>query len=268
MNESSQAAMSAEDLLARLAAEPARTGLFLDFDGTLCDIVADPAASRMTEGLEPVLADLAAHLGAVAIVSGRPVTFLAQRAAVPGVRLLGLYGLEEWRDGAPVPRPEAAGWQEAVDHASAHLQAALADEEGVRVEDKGLAVAVHWRNAPDPAAAERRVTRLTAELAEATGLAHEPGKLVDELRPPVEWDKGAAVRAVVSEQALAPLAYLGDDLGDLAAFEAVRDAEGFAVAVDHGAETPAALRTAADVLLDGPAEVARWLTRLRDATVG
>lgn len=257
--------MDADELTARLAADPARAGLFLDFDGTLCDIVEDPATSRMTEGVAPVLADLAAHLGSLAVVSGRPASFLAERAPIPGVRLLGLYGLEEWRDGARVPRPEAARWQGAVDEATARLVESLAGTDGVNVEVKGLGVAVHWRNAADRDRARRRVAALVADIAESTGLAREPGKLVEELRPPVEWDKGSAVRAVTAEDDLDPIAYVGDDLGDLAAFEAVRDAGGFAVAVEHGPETPTELRQAADVTLLGPAAVALWLGGLRDA---
>lgn len=256
--------MTVEELTTRLAAAPRTAGLFLDFDGTLCEIVEDPAASRMTEGLEPVLAALAAALGSVAVVSGRPATFLAERAAVPGVRLLGLYGLEEWRDGARVARPEAARWQGAVDRATARLAEALAGDEGVHVEEKGLGVAVHWRNAPDRSRAGQRVAALMRDLAGSTGLSREPGKLVEELRPPVAWDKGSAVRAVTDERGLEPVVYVGDDLGDLAAFDAVREAGGFAVAVDHGPETPAALRDAADVILPGPAAVAAWLGRLRE----
>ncbi|MDQ3974139.1 MAG: trehalose-phosphatase, partial [Actinomycetota bacterium] len=97
-----------------------------------------------------------------------------------------------------------------------------------------------------------------------TGLASEPGKLVAELRPPVDWDKGAAVRALADELGLRTVAYVGDDRGDLAAFEAVRELDGIAVAVDHGPETPAELADAADVVLGSDA-VGDWLRGLRDA---
>jgi trehalose 6-phosphate phosphatase len=251
-------------LLHHLTAEPAATGLFLDFDGTLTEIVDDPTASALPRALAPVLADLAGALGVVAVVSGRPAAFLGERVAVAGVRLLGLYGLEEWVDGAGVARPEAARWQPEVDRARRALADALGDSEGVHIEDKGLSVAVHWRNAPERGAAGAAVADAVARIGAATGLAGEPGKLVAELRPPVAWDKGAAVRAVAEEAGLTRTAYLGDDLGDLAAFAAVRALNGLAVAVDHGSETPAAVRDAADLVLDGPAAVARLLTDLRD----
>lgn len=257
--------MTSDEAVRRLAAEPASAGLFLDFDGTLAPIVDDPAAARMPPELEPVLADLVDRLGLLAVVSGRPASFLAEQAAVPGARLLGLYGLQEWTDGDVRVRPEAARWQDAVDAARRRIADALADRDGVTVEDKGLSVAVHWRNAADRQRAERDVGALLDAVAADTGLASEPGKLVAELRPPVDWDKGAAVRALADELDLRTVAYVGDDRGDLAAFEAVRELDGVAVAVDHGPETPAELADAADVTLPGSDAVADWLRGLRDA---
>lgn len=256
--------MTADELTARLAADPASSGVFLDFDGTLAPIVPDPSASRLPEELRPVLAGLAGRLGLVAIVSGRPAAFLLDRVPVPGVRLLGLYGLEEALDGEVHPRPEAAEWQPAVRDAVRRLRVALDGLEGVRLEDKGLSVAVHWRHAPDRDLAAREVGLLMASLAPDTGLVREPGKLVEELRPPVEWDKGAAVTALIDELGLEAVCYLGDDLGDLPAFAAVREHGGVAVGVTHGAETPAALPEVVDVLLEADAGVSAWLRSLLD----
>lgn len=246
-------------------ADPSRAGLFLDFDGTLAPIVANPADSAMTPDLAPVLSDLAERLGLLAVVSGRPAAFLAARAGVRGVRLLGLYGLQEYVDGTVRARPEAAAWEAAVDDARDLLAARLAGLRGVTLEDKGLAVAVHWRNAADRGSAGRAVERLVRDVAAATGLAREPGKLVEELRPPVAWDKGAGVSALTRELGLETVAYVGDDRGDLAAFAAVRRLGGLAVAVDAGDETPAEVLEAADLLLHGTEGVAVWLTDLRDA---
>jgi trehalose 6-phosphate phosphatase len=253
-----------DDLLDLLAADPAASGLFLDFDGTLTPIVSDPKTSALPPELAPLLGDLAAALGAVAVVSGRPARFLGERVVVDGVLHLGLYGLEVWRDGAAAARPEAARWQPQVDRAREVLEHVLGGLEGVYVEGKGLSVAVHWRNAADRVSAEHAIEEATGRLAADTGLALEPGKLVAELRPPVDWDKGAAVRSVADELGLRAVAYIGDDLGDLPAFAAVRELGGLAVAVDHGAETPEALLGAADVVLRGPDAVAALLGALRD----
>jgi trehalose 6-phosphate phosphatase len=247
-----------------LAADPERAGLFCDFDGTLTPIVADPATTRIDETTGALLADLAARLRVVAVVSGRPAAFLASQVSVPAVRLLGLYGLEQWRDGTATTHHEASAWADAVATARDRLAGWVADLPGVAVEDKGLSVAVHWRNAPDRDAAADAVARLTRRLADETGLAREPGKLVEELRPPVDWDKGSAVRSMVGEAALDRVAYLGDDRGDLAAFATVRDAGGVCVAVAHGEETPADLLAAADAVVDGHAGALAALRALRD----
>jgi trehalose 6-phosphate phosphatase len=256
--------MSTAELIDALCADRDTAGLFLDFDGTLTPIVKDPTQSRLPDALAPAIGDLARGLAVVAVVSGRPAEFLGERVRVDGVRLLGLYGLEEWRDGAAVARAEAAAWQGAVDEAKEHLAAGLAALDGVHIEDKGLSVAVHWRNAPHHEHAARAVATAVAAVAADTGLAREPGKLVEELRPPVDWDKGAAVRAVTAEVGLRSVAYVGDDLGDLSAFAAVRALGGVAVAVDHGAETPQAVRDGADLVLDGPTAVAALLAELSD----
>lgn len=249
-------------LLDRLSAEPRRSALFLDFDGVLAPIVDDPTASRMPDDVGATVAALAGRLGVVAVVSGRPAAFLGERAAIPAARRLGLYGLEEWHDGRAVARPEAARWQAPVVEAKTMLRTALADLDGVTIEDKGLSVAVHWRNAADRTAAGQAVAAAVRRAAEVTGLAGEPGKLVEELRPPVDWDKGAAVRAVAGEVDASAVAYLGDDLGDLAAFRAARELGGWAVAVDHGEETPTELLEAADLVVEGTQGVAALLAEL------
>lgn len=251
-------------VIRRLAGDAAGAGLCLDFDGTLSAIVDDPRGSRLAEGVADVLDDLTGRLGTVAVISGRPAGFLAERVPVPGARLLGLYGLQEWTDGGARPRPEAAEWEDAIAVARDDLREALRGFDGVYIEDKDLSVAVHWRNAADREAAEREVDLVVGALAAETGLKQQAGKLVTELRPPVEWDKGACVHALVTELDLDTVVYLGDDLGDLDAFEATHAHGGSAVAVDHGEETPAQLLDAADAVLPGTEAVVTWLVRLRD----
>ena len=126
---------------------------------------------------------------------------------------------------------------------------------------------MHWRQAPDRAAAADEVRRVTARLADQTGLRLEPGKLVEELRPPVEMDKGSAVSALIASEKPATVAYAGDDLGDIPALLAVRAAGGYAIVVDHGSETDPRLRELADQMCDGTDGFAVWLAELAD-TIG
>jgi trehalose 6-phosphate phosphatase len=247
-----------------LAGDPARSGLVLDFDGVLSPIVEDPTTSAMPERVAATLARLAPALGLLAVLSGRPAEFLADRVRVTGVRLLGSYGIEQIWDGVRRIDPEAAKWLGPVQEASRVLRDLLAASPGIRVEQKSVSVAVHWRQAPDRAAAADEVRRVTARIAAQTGLRLEPGKLVEELRPPLDVDKGSAVRVLAASEKLTTIAYAGDDLGDIPALLAVREAGGYALVVDHGSETDPRLLELADQTCDGTAGFAVWLAELAD----
>ena len=154
------AMVDGRDVIASLIERPERAGLVMDFDGVLSPIVSDPGQSRLPAGTAELLADLAGALALVALVSGRPVAFLAERATVPGVALLGAYGVETQRDGRRHVLPEVERFRDTVAQASAELHRRFDGSpgtEGIRVEDKGLAVAVHWRQAADEPAARRLV---------------------------------------------------------------------------------------------------------------
>jgi trehalose 6-phosphate phosphatase len=248
-----------------LAAQPTAAALVLDFDGVLAPIVEDPETSAMPERAAASLTQLAVSLGTVAVISGRPASFLAGRVRVPGIRLLGSYGMEEVRDGNGQLTPAAAGWLAAVSQAREALAALPGTLPGVRVEAKPASVAVHWRQAPDRDAAVAVVGKATARVAAATGLRLEPGKLVVELRPPIDVDKGSAVAALISEARPVVTVYAGDDLGDLPALQVVREAGGYGLAVDHGAETDPRLLAAADEVLAGTDGFADWLAELARA---
>ena len=248
-----------------LAADPARSGLVLDFDGVLSPIVTDPATSAIPDRVVTILARLARPLGLLAVVSGRPVEFLADRVRIAGVALLGSYGIEQIRDGARRIDPEAQNWLGPVREASRALSDLLAGSPGIRVEEKSVSVAVHWRQAPDHAAAADVVRRVTARIAADTGLRLEPGKLVEELRPPIDVDKGSAISALIATEKLTTIAYAGDDLGDIAALRAMREAGGYALVVDHGPETDPRLLELADQTYEGTEGFAAWLAELADA---
>jgi trehalose 6-phosphate phosphatase len=137
-------------------------------------------------------------------------------------------------------------------------------EEGAEVEDKGLSLVVHTRNAPDPAGALDRLRDRVGDLAERAGLELHPGRFVLELRPP-GFDKRGALLSLC-EPAPSAVLFAGDDLGDLAGFDAVdelrsRGVPGLLVcsASDEG---PADLRARADLVVDGPAGVVEALEAL------
>jgi trehalose 6-phosphate phosphatase len=248
-----------------LAAAPAAAALVLDFDGVLAPIVDNPEASAMPARSAASLARLAAVLGTVAVISGRPASFLADRVRAPGVQLLGSYGMERVTGGQLALAPEARAFLPAVAEARSALAAELGGQPGIRIEAKPASVAAHWRQAPDHARAADQVREAARRAAAKTGLRLEPGKLVVELRPPIDVDKGSAVAALIAAARPTAIAYAGDDLGDVPALRVVREAGGYALVVDHGAETDPRLLAVADEVFRGTPGFADWLTALAAA---
>lgn len=239
-------------------------GLVMDFDGVLSEIVEDPESSRLLPGTDVILARLATRLPVVALLSGRPVHFLADRATIPGVELYGSYGLEHLDGGRIDVLPEARQWTDAVQQATAFLHGELDGVEGIHVEDKPLAVAVHWRRAPDRDAAWNTIAPLVRTVVQTHGLRREPGKFVEELRMPLDQDKGTALRRIIAANGLRSVAYAGDDLGDLPAFDVALTAGGHALVVD-GIDTAPEVGRVAGTHFDSPAAFQSWLQQLEHA---
>jgi trehalose 6-phosphate phosphatase len=239
---------------------PDRSGILTDFDGTLAPVVDDPQGATPLPGAVETLARLAGRQALVAVVSGRPVTFLQRHlAAVPGVLLVGLYGLEQALGTQVRTHPEAEAWASVVSELAA---AATRDAPaGVGVEDKRLTLTLHTRRAPARAG---WVRDWAEQQAAETGLVVHPGRQSVELRPPLAVDKGTVVRELAAD--LDAVCFLGDDAGDLAAFSSLRElrhAGRHTVAVAaRSDESPAALLEGADVVVDGPAGVLALLREL------
>lgn len=247
-----------DDVLAPLRADPSATGIFSDFDGTLASIVDDPAAARALDGAVEVLAGLARRYRRVGVISGRPGTFLATQLGGRGLFLSGLYGLETVDDDGVHATPEAEEWRQAVDEAVGRAEADLA---GAGVERKGLSVTVHYRNEPSRRA---DVEDWARQEAERSGLVAHPARMSVELRPPLQSDKGTVLAEAAA--GLAAACFLGDDRGDLEAFDALDRlaADGASVVrvAVTSAEGPPELRERADVVVDGPEGALDLLRRL------
>lgn len=248
-----------DDLLTRLRSDPAHTGIFSDFDGTLAQIVDDPAEAQAVDGAPEVLIALGAVYSRVGVISGRPAKFLQERLDAKGVLLSGLYGMESVHDGAVVATEEAADWKPVVREVAERARRELAA--GLHVEDKGLSVTIHYRRALDQAKAARRYAD---EVAEATGLLVHEARLSFELAPPIVSSKGTVLAEFA--QGLGAACFIGDDSGDLTAFDALDDraAQGmtaFRIAVES-AEAPPELLRRADLVIEGPEAVVSFLRRL------
>lgn len=257
--------------LGPLAEDPAHAALFLDFDGTLSAVVADPREARPLPGVPALLARLGAHFALVAVVSGRPTDFLAGVLGAPaGVVLAGLYGLER-----AVRGPELDTWSAVIDAVVAEAEAEAPT--GVYVEPKGLTVTLHWRGAPEH---QGWVLAFAQRQHDARGLVVHAGRAERELRPPLHVDKGTVVRSLAAEHdehaepehLLRDAAVFGDDVGDLPAFEAVGELHSpdgrplrvvRVAAVD--AESAAEVAERADLTVPGAAGAVALLQALADA---
>ncbi len=236
-----------------------------DYDGTLAPIVDDPSAATPAHGAVTALSALTAHVAQVAIITGRPAETavrLGGLEAIPGLIVLGAYGAERWppsADAAVVPAELPA----AVGAEIARVVEQMATP-GLSVERKGSAVAVHTRNCVDPDGTARLLLPLLKAVAQDHGLAIEPGRFVVELRRGGA-DKGSALRRLVDESKARSVVFVGDDLGDLAAFAEVvalrRFGLGGLCVASSSTEAPS-VSAAADVVVDGPAGVVDLLRAL------
>jgi trehalose 6-phosphate phosphatase len=237
--------------------------VFYDFDGTLSEIVEDPDSARLVDGAADALTSLSAACP-VAILSGRDLADVRERIGLPGLWYAGSHGFElTGPDGTHHQNPDAAASIPVLAGAAADLADQLGHIPGVMVEHKRFGVAVHYRNA-----ARDRVGEVAAAVRTAgqrTALRVTTGREVIELRPNIDWDKGKTLRWVLDHirdnDGAAPLLpiYLGDDITDEDAFDAVDD-DGIAILVRHSDDGDRA--TAARYALDDPDRVREFTERL------
>ncbi|MCC7273373.1 MAG: trehalose-phosphatase [Alphaproteobacteria bacterium] len=234
--------------------------LFLDVDGTLLDIAERPQAVVVPAPLRRDLARVAARLdGALALVSGRPIAELDRLFAPLRLPTAGTHGAEiRFSEAGPVVAAQIDAAFRALGPAVARIAEAWPE---VEIEDKGTAIAVHFRRSPD---AEEPISRALATLVEGStgGLELLEGKMVRELRDR-RHTKGAAVGSFLAVRPFTgrrPV-FIGDDVTDMDGFRAVEALGGLAFPV--GFHPRLGRRPA----FAAPEQVREWLARVaRDAT--
>lgn len=264
-------------LRAVLAGKPC--GLFTDVDGTISAIAPTPDAAVLLPGVAALLVEALHTFQVVAVVSGRSAQDTQHMVGVPGLLYIGNHGLERLE---PISTradqqteqirllPAAVPYIPAIQAALEEVSQALAPRfPGMVVEQKGAGGSIHVRQTSDPPAAQEAVSAALKAAALQRGLRVTQGKLVVELRPPVDVDKGTAISDVIRSDGLQSALYLGDDRTDIDAFRALRQlteqgvCRGVAIAVLHD-EAPPNLAAEADLALDSIERVPvllRWLIR-------
>jgi trehalose 6-phosphate phosphatase len=245
--------------LAPLTRDPARAAILFDVDGTIAPIVKKAEDALVPPATSRLVADLAKRYLLVGCISGRSAAEARRMVGVGSIHYVGMHGAERLSPSArqPVLRQDLEQWRGRVADFTTQVSDGFRLLR-IRVEDKGPIVALHWRGAPDEAAARRRLDEV-ATAAEEAGLVPHWGRKVLEVRPPAEISKRLAVRSLVTECGAGAALFGGDDTTDLDGFEGLDElmSEGaLEAAVRVGVrsdEGPRELVDRADLLVDGVA---------------
>lgn len=246
-------------ILEPLRARPGGAAILCDIDGTLAPIVADPEDATVPAGARSLLRELAGRYGLVACVTGRRASFARRMVGLDELTYAGNHGLELLVPGEREPRldPALGHRGSAAAGFAARLDWKRLRALGMRLEDKGPIQAIHWRASADPEAAAQRADGI-AELARGEGLVPHRGRMVLELRPLAEVDKGVAARRLIEAAGVSAALFGGDDATDLDAFAALRELERDGTLRDSvcvavaSREGPPEIQREADLVVAGP----------------
>lgn len=246
-----------------------RPAVFLDYDGTLTPIVDRPEDAVISESMREVVSGLAKRCP-VCVVSGRDRRVVQELMGLDDLIVAGSHGFDIWSPNeGTIEHGAGSGFEELLGEVEARLREEAGFVEGSSVEPKKASVAVHYRLVAEERKPEiqEMVDRL---LAERPGdLKVTPGKMVYEIQPKIDWDKGKAVLYLLETLELdgddvLPI-YLGDDVTDEHAFEALNETSprgiGFFVGEADDPEV-AGRTTSADYVLYSVSEVERFLSTL------
>jgi trehalose 6-phosphate phosphatase len=267
-------------LLAPLVQDPERSAVLMDVDGTIAPIVLDPKEAAVPESTRELLRTLAGRYALVACLSGRRALDARRVVGLDEIVYSGNHGLELLLPGESEVRPDPSldGHESDAPSFVGGLDRSELERTGIRTEDKGAIVALHWRGAPNEGAAESLAHEIASE-AEWQGLVPHRGRKVLEIRPNVAVNKGIAVAALIGTYSAAAntaagsidaALYGGDDRTDVDAFTALRMLEqdgALSATVCIGVssdESPPEITEAANLTVPGPEGFVRVLEALAE----
>lgn len=240
--------------------------ILTDYDGTLTPIVGRPQDAVLSNGMRTKLRKLANHPNFnLGIISGRSLSEIKDMVGIEGIYYAGNHGLEIDGPDLSYINPQARETQSILKDIARRLDDALGHIDGVIIENKILSLSVHYRLVK-----ERHVQQVAEEFRQITSpeisngkIKVSSGKMVLEVKPPVNWHKGNAVETIIDEIEKATgskvkvIIYLGDDTTDEDAFKAVQRRDGWSIFVD-----PYELSSEAEYFLESVQEVENFLDRL------
>ncbi|MDZ7721316.1 MAG: trehalose-phosphatase [candidate division KSB1 bacterium] len=240
--------------------EENRPAIFLDYDGTLTPIVDDPEQALLPDQVKQQIERLAEHW-TVVILSGRDLQDVVNMVGIDNLIYAGSHGFDiQGPDGSYHIEP-GKEYLPVLEQAEKHLEKKLEKLNGVRLERKRYAIALHYRGAEQDAVSELE-KQVDAAVETFSGLRKTAGKKIFELRPNIDWDKGRALLYLLDalsmdESCTMPL-YIGDDETDEDGFRALSD-RGIGILVTEGDQ-----ETAASYTLQDPDKVAEFLSILEN----
>lgn len=233
--------------------------LFFDYDGTLTPIVSRPELAKISPKVKNLIRKLKKNPKfIIAIISGRSLKNVKNMVGVKGLIYAGNHGLEIEEIGHKILKPKDHSTKDLLNRIKRQLKKELRHIKGVIVEDKGCTLSVHFRLvAPQKRVLVKRIfARIVKPYALSRNIRVSTGKMVLEVRPGVDWDKGKAVQYLLRRHKKTLPVYLGDDVTDRDAFRAIKD-RGVSVFVGkHGKAIKA------DYCLKSPREVERFIKKL------
>ncbi len=249
---------TAQDALSAIINAP-RFGILSDFDGTLVVFRPFPEYPKLTDRMKQVIRALSDRVALFAMISGRAALELRTVAdEQPGVTYIGNHGLEELKGDTLIVLPEAQEWEERV--TAFYHDLGEPEIEGVRYQHKRVTMSVTYRYVENPEDVKRRIKEKLDQVNERYGLHMHEGRTIWEVKPPIALDKGTAVRSLIEEHHLESVLFLGDDITDVYAMDALRDlreqgrVKGLIVGVMGETDVPQ-VTNAADIIANSVAEV-------------
>ena len=239
--------------------------LFLDYDGTLVPITDTPQKARMPSELKSLLTELSQIPGCkVAIISGRPLEDIKNIVGIQEIIYVGNHGFEIEGPKIKYKKQEFTGYREVIDEIKGALHKKLSAIQGVLIEDKGFTLALHYRLADDKniPAIKNIFNETTIPYVDKKKIRVRTGKMLLEIRPPVDWDKGKVVlwllarqRFILKDKDVFPV-YIGDDTTDEDAFKVLKN-KGLTIVVDSQKDS------SAEYYVKDTAEVGMVLERMQ-----
>jgi len=196
-----------------------KTAIVTDIDGTISEIAPTPDEALVSPTMREKLAKLNDKFKLVAVVSGRSVLNARDMVGVKGLLYVGNHGLEYLKDGEKVMVPGVESFLNQMKALGIELEKGdLTKISGLKLEDKGICLSVHYRECEDPETVRQKILETFQKSIYSKNLEVSEGRKIVEFKPPIGFDKGSILEIIIGEYGLEKIIYLGDDITDLDAF--------------------------------------------------